>query len=253
MAESPSAFELDPATYDALIDWPRRLAREEPFYRRLFSDHDVRRVADVACGTGHHAAMFRDWGLAVLGADLSPVMIDYCRARHGESDTLRWTVRGLGESPPPGEPFDAVLCVGNSLPLVESIADVTRALRGMMALLRPGGVCVVQVLNLWRLREGPTLWQKCQRLRDTDRDRVILKGVHRAGELGHIDFVELTLHGDTVDAHTHTSELLALRADRLLLAGRSVGGQQAELFGDYERNPFDAAGSTDLIMTCQRA
>ena len=62
--------------YDAMIDWPKRLAHEGSFYRRVFEQHDVRSVVDVACGTGRHAAMFHSWGLRVEAADLSPAMID---------------------------------------------------------------------------------------------------------------------------------------------------------------------------------
>ena len=57
--------------YEAMIDWPKRLAREEPFYRRWFERCGARSVLDVACGTGHHGAMFHRWGLRVEGADLS--------------------------------------------------------------------------------------------------------------------------------------------------------------------------------------
>ena len=49
--------------YEAMIDWPKRLLTEEPFYRRWFQQVGVERVVDVACGTGHHAAMFHGWGI----------------------------------------------------------------------------------------------------------------------------------------------------------------------------------------------
>jgi ubiquinone/menaquinone biosynthesis C-methylase UbiE len=48
-----------------MIDWPKRLANESPFFHHLFDQSNVRRVADVACGTGRHADMFRSWGLEV--------------------------------------------------------------------------------------------------------------------------------------------------------------------------------------------
>jgi SAM-dependent methyltransferase len=63
--------------YEALIDWPKRLAHEEAFYRRLFERVGARSVADVACGTGHHAAMFHSWGLRVEGSDISLQMIEH--------------------------------------------------------------------------------------------------------------------------------------------------------------------------------
>ncbi len=64
--------------FDELVDWPKRLANEEPFYRRLFARIGVRRLVDVACGTGRHAAMFHSWNLHVQAADISPRMIEPC-------------------------------------------------------------------------------------------------------------------------------------------------------------------------------
>ena len=110
--------------YDAMIDWPKRLAHEGPFYRQLFERHGVRSVIDVACGTGRHAAMFRSWDLRVEGADISPAMIDRARAAFGEPAGLRWAVRGFDEPIAPAEPFDAAVCVGNSLPLAADMETV---------------------------------------------------------------------------------------------------------------------------------
>jgi SAM-dependent methyltransferase len=199
--------EFDDLTdvYEVMIDWPKRLANEEPFYRHWFARIAVRRLLDVACGTGHHAAMFRDWGLMVEGADLSPAMIARARANFGESERLRWTVRGFdqpitreGEAPaePPGataglsssetgiagkaqpedgtagqassgttQPFDATICTGNSLALAPDLRTVDCAIRQMFAAVRPGGLVIVQVLNLWQYPDGPCVWQKCKKAR----------------------------------------------------------------------------------------
>jgi len=47
-----SMFQKLTDVYEAMIDWPKRLAHEEPFYRRLFAEHSVQSVVDTACGTG---------------------------------------------------------------------------------------------------------------------------------------------------------------------------------------------------------
>jgi SAM-dependent methyltransferase len=54
-----SVFEDRPELYDALVDWSKRLAREEPFFRAVFEQVAARRVLDAACGTGRHAALFQ--------------------------------------------------------------------------------------------------------------------------------------------------------------------------------------------------
>src|SRR5512136_150671 len=92
--------------YEAMIDWPKRLAHEEPFYRRLFDRLGVRSVIDVACGTGHHATMFHSWGLRVEASDLSPTMIERALSSFGQSPSLQWTVRGFDQPIAFAEPFD---------------------------------------------------------------------------------------------------------------------------------------------------
>ena len=72
--------ELVADIYDVMIDWPKRLAHEGPFFRRLFQRADARRVLDAACGTGRHAALMHSWGLEVEAADISPAMIARAKA-----------------------------------------------------------------------------------------------------------------------------------------------------------------------------
>ncbi|MCH7872887.1 MAG: class I SAM-dependent methyltransferase, partial [Planctomycetes bacterium] len=172
-------FKPEPRTYDALINWQRRLERETPFYRRLFEQVGVERVLDVACGTGRHARMFHSWGLTVEGADVSPEMLAHCRDQTEKSDTLRWVERSFDQPAPAGAPFDAAICVGNSLAIAPDLKAVGEVLRAMTASVRPGGALVIQVLNLWRIAEGSITWQKCGRIQDDDGDRIFLKGIHR--------------------------------------------------------------------------
>src|SRR5512147_2226208 len=133
MPSRSETFDEHAAVYDLLIDWPKRLANEEPFYRRLFERVGARRVLDAACGTGRHAAMFHAWGLRVEGADLSPEMIARARAGSGEPEGLRWTVRGFDQPVERPGSFDAVVCVGNSLALAPDLQTVHRALAQLFA------------------------------------------------------------------------------------------------------------------------
>ena len=212
--------------YEAMIDWPKRLAAEEPFYRHWFQQAGVKRVVDVACGTGHHAAMFHDWGLEVEGADLSPAMIEQARAAFGEPPGLRWAVRGFDEPIPEAGSWDAVVCVGNSLALAPDLATVRTAIARMMEALRPGGVLLVQVLNLWRLPDGPCVWQKCHRTRLPQGDVLILKGVHRCGRHGYVELAVADPNGGPLLAH-ESPQFLGLEERRTGghgTAGRRGGG-----------------------------
>jgi SAM-dependent methyltransferase len=205
-----STFDQHAGVYELLVDWPRRLANEEPFYRRMFDEVGAQQVLDVACGTGHHAAMFHSWGLKVQGADISPGMIARCRARFGEPPGLQWLVRPFDQPAGAEGQFDAVICVGNSLALADDLDTVNRVVGSMLDSLRTGGVCIISVLNLWSLPQGGTIWQKCKRVQYDGADHVLLKSIHRCGDRGHVSFADLELSGSEVSPRYDSAEFLGL-------------------------------------------
>jgi SAM-dependent methyltransferase len=240
--------------YEAMIDWPKRLAHEEPFYRRLFDRVGVRRVIDVACGTGHHAAMFHRWGLRTVAADLSPAMIDRARKAFGQPPNLHWVVRSFDRPITLVEPFDVAVCVGNSLALAPDAATAQRAIGHMLAAVRTGGAIVIQVLNLHRLPDGPCVWQKCLRMTPpihVSEDLLILKGVHRCGNHGYVDLVAVNLF-DKVTMRNESTPLLGFEASELEAMARSAGAQKVSLFGGYQDEPYDRQQSVDLVMVAEK-
>ncbi len=233
--------------YEAMIDWPKRLAHEGPFYRRLFDRHGVRRVVDVACGVGQHAAMFHAWGLDVEGADLSNAMIERAWANFGEETRLHWTVRGFDQPIPSQKPFDAAVCIGNSLPLASDMKSVEQAIRQMFAAVRGGGLVVVHVLNLWRLTDGPCVWQKCRRVALPQGESLIIKGVHRCGIRGYVEL----LVADPAEGRllqTESVPLLGLEATELEAIAKAAGAADVQFFGGYQDEPYDRETSVDLVM-----
>lgn len=249
MAENPvpAAFDELVDVYDSLIDWPRRLAHEEPFFRRAFTEVNARRVLDAACGTGHHAAMFHRWGMDVEGADLSPAMIARCRERYGENERLRWQVRSFEDAVEARGRFDADVCIGNSLALAHDAAGVRRAMAAMIAALRSGGVGIIQVLNLWRIQEGPTIWQKCESRTDAAGHRVLLKGLHRVGGRGYVDLIDLRMTSAGLVKRFDTPSFMGIEAEDLAAAVKAGGGRDVRLFGGYDAEPYDRNQSVDLI------
>ena len=237
--------------YEAMIDWPKRLANEGPFYRSVVDSLTATTVLDTACGTGHHAAMLHRWGLGVEAADISPAMIERARAAFGQPDGLRWVVRGFDEPVGSGNTFDVVLCVGNSLALASDARALARAIRHMLDAVRDGGALIVHVLNLWRLPDGPCVWQKCKRVVLPRGDVLILKGVHRSADRGHVDLVLADPAGGP-PLCTESVPFQGIEAARLEALTRQAGAARVEFFGGYQQQPYDRATSVDLIMVAEK-
>jgi glycine/sarcosine N-methyltransferase len=239
--------------YEALVDWPKRLANEEPFFRRVVERFNARRVLDAACGTGRHAARFHAWGLEVEGADLSPAMVARARDRFGELEGLRFSVRSFTASVAPAPPFDVVVCVGNSLALAPDATSVEQALVQMMAATKPRGGLVLQVLNLWHLPDGPCRWQKFKRLNLGHGDIWVAKGVHRCAARGYVDLLVAPLAADGPAPYTESIPFLGLDVDALQAILRQAGAVDLQCFGGYQEQPYDRTHSTDLLLVAQKA
>ena len=237
--------------YEAMIDWPKRLAREGSFYRSCFEGAGVRSVVDVACGTGHHAALFHSGGLRVEGADVSAAMIDRARANFGEPAGLRWVVRSFDEPIGAAEPFDAAVCLGNSLALAPDRETVESAVRQMSAAVRSGGPIIIHLLNLWCLPHGPCVWQKCKRATLPQGEIVILKGIHRCETRGYVELITTSPEGALM--HSESLPLLALEAGDLESMARAAGATEVQLFGGYEGQLYQREKSVDLVLVATRS
>ncbi|HSS38419.1 MAG TPA: class I SAM-dependent methyltransferase, partial [Polyangia bacterium] len=103
---------------------------------------------DVACGTGTlltglHAD-HPDWRLA--GVDGSRAMLGICARKRGARG-ITWGRSAL-DGPLPFRPsFDAVGCFYDALNHLNDTAALNRAIAGMAAALRPGGLLVFDVTN----------------------------------------------------------------------------------------------------------
>ncbi|MCX6031380.1 MAG: class I SAM-dependent methyltransferase [Chloroflexi bacterium] len=143
--------------FDVMTDWDARLAAEGPFLQQLLDAAGAATVLDAACGSGGHALWLARQGYQVAGADVSLGMIalaqEKATAAGQDVPFVAADMAHLSPKVPSSssefrrETFDAVLCLGNSLPHLLTQADLVVALRGMAAVLRPGGLFVTQNLN----------------------------------------------------------------------------------------------------------
>ena len=248
-AEVP-LYDRFASAYDLMIDWDARLANEAPFFEWVFSRSDARRVVDVACGTGRHAAMFASWGLDVVGLDASEAMVEAARRRNPGS---RFEVADFLSAPraAPG-PFDVVFCIGNSLPHLTSPAEVQQALEGFASMLRPGGALVVQNRNVDRMyAKGERLLGPSARTADGV-EYVFVRLYDLEPERMRLTIVTLAREADTWSAAADSTVLIPLFAKSLLPMVERAGFAQVDTYGAYDRQQYEPASSVDLTFVATR-
>jgi glycine/sarcosine N-methyltransferase len=242
--------------YDRFMNWPARLAAELPFVELQLHKVGARRVLDAACGTGQHAIALARSGYEVVGADISAGMIE--RARHNAAAAgveARFEMAGFGElSARLGTGFDALLCLGNSLPHLLTLPDLSAALADFVACLRPDGLLLVQNRNFDRVQARRERWMDPQAHREADQEWVFLRFYDFEDERM-LTFNMVTLQRQTDgkwEQRVASTRLWPQRAGELLAALAEVNFGHANCYGDMQGAPFEPNSSPNLVLTARQ-
>jgi glycine/sarcosine N-methyltransferase len=213
-------------------------------------------VLDAACGTGQHAIALARRGYDVAGADLSAGMIERASANaKAESVAMRFVKAGFGRlSAQVGAGFDALLCLGNSLPHLLTLADLASALADFAMCLRPGGVLLIQNRNFDRVLARRERWMEPQSYREGDREWLFLR-MYDFRRDGLLDFHVLTLQRKGSEAWTQrvaTSPLWPQREGELTAALAEAGFAAVISYGNLAGAPFEPDASPNLVLTARR-
>jgi SAM-dependent methyltransferase len=102
----------------------------------LLRQRDATNLLEVGAGTGYDSLYFQEQGMQVVCTDLSPAMVELCRAKGLDARVADF----LGLGVPPGS-FDAVYAL-NCLLHVPT-PDLPRVLEAIEEVLVPGGLLYV--------------------------------------------------------------------------------------------------------------
>jgi SAM-dependent methyltransferase len=263
------------ADYDRFVDWLGRLAAELPFIEeQLHAVQDqsapepggAYRVLDTACGTGMHAIALAQRGYSVVGTDLSAGMIKRAldNAAAEEVDA-RFEVAGFGDLAQTlgGPTFDAILCLGNSLPHLLSQSQLADALSDMATCLRPGGLLMIQNRNFDAVlaqrkrgaEPGAGRWMPPQAHQESGKEWLFLRFYDFEPD-GTLVFNVVTLRreaaGDDWDQQIVATQLWPLKQEELMAALDATGFEAITCWGDMQGAAFDPESSGNLVVTARR-
>lgn len=254
--EKVPLYDVFSADYDRFVDWQSRLTYELPFIEEQLAAVGARRLLDAACGTGAHAIALARRGYSAVGTDLSAGMIE--RARQNASavnSTARFVVAGFGQlAEQVGGPFDALLCLGNSLSHALSTEELERTLCDFAAMLRPGGLLLVQNRNFDQVLAQRQRWIEPQSHREDEADWLFVR-FYDWGPDGDLTFNVLTLKRDAPDQpwrqQATATRLQPWRRAELVEVLQAAGFTQIIAWGDMQGTPFDSQTSGNLILTAR--
>jgi SAM-dependent methyltransferase len=107
-----------------------------------FARRPVRRVLDIACGTGPHLIRLADRGYAMTGLDLSPRNVEFVRQRMQDRGGAADMSVGDMTNFRLARPVDAAICMQDSQGHLLSNEALLAHLRCVAKALRPGGLYV---------------------------------------------------------------------------------------------------------------
>lgn len=245
--------------YSRLIAWPARFEREWPLFEEAFRDAPSKRLLDLGSGTGEHARFLGSKGFDVTGVDTSPAMLEKSRA--AGVDGVRFIdgdMRELGALFPE-ERFGGAICVGNALPHLSGEGDLRRLAQGLRQVLLPGGAFVLQMINYDRIEAKKERALPLTFLPDPDNvgaTIVFLRTMELLDD-GRVIFMPTTLRqrSDREEpielVATQRVEIRGWRCAGIERELRDAGFASITAYGSYQKSPFEAPESRDVILVAR--
>ncbi|MBN1348353.1 class I SAM-dependent methyltransferase [candidate division KSB1 bacterium] len=239
------------ATYDKMTHFQARLKNEAKTMKQWVNRYQLESVIDAACGTGIHAIGLAQMGIRVVGADVSDAMLEQARQNaEKQGVTISWIQTPMQQLHRQiSGAFDAVMCLGNSLPHLLNELELDAAMKSFSAVSNANGRCVLQLLNYKRILEN--------------RERII--GIRRDDHTQLIRFYDftppliqfniLTIQWEN-EKSSHRLQTTPLfpyvkaQIEYALLANNFV---DIEYFGDMQFTSFDENNSPNLVVTARKA
>lgn len=209
-----------------------------PAHKTFFaSELHGKTILDVGAATGNLTAYLSLQGYEVTAIDLSERLI--AKAAEKGVTVQQLNMLAIDELPT----FDNIVCIGNTLPHLDSKTSVQLFLQKAYRQLTQGGKLVLQLVNFQKYfaqQQGDYLGN----LPLIENDKVKFERYYYLNEEGKIRFK--TILDDTIK----NEELLQpIFADQLTEWLTQIGFQAINLYGNFKKDPFDKEKSMALIVT----
>ncbi|MCK4766459.1 MAG: class I SAM-dependent methyltransferase [Candidatus Aminicenantes bacterium] len=237
-----SLYEKISSYYDMLF--PLKEARLS--FVGSFLKEGGQKILDVGCATGELALALTGKGHRVTAFDLDGDMIHAAREktknRGLKVEFVEKDMAALGRDFRPAS-FDAVVCFGNTLVHLENREKIEDFFRGVLKVLKKGGVFLFQVVNFDRVLSGEI--KKLPVLENENftflREYFLQEGTRR------IRFGARLILKKEEKVLESSTFLYPLTFQEAQTALKNAGFAKQQFFGNDRKTPFDRERSPALI------
>ena len=212
-----------------------------PAHKTFFaSELHGKTILDVGAATGNLTAYLSSQGYEVTAIDLSERLI--AKAAEKGVTVQQLNMLAIDELPM----FDNIVCIGNTLPHLDSKTSVQLFLQKAYGQLTQGGKLVLQLVNFQKYfaqQQGDYLGN----LPLIENDKVKFERYYYLNEEGKIIFK--TILDDTIKNEELLQPIFAEELTRWLT---QMGFQAINLYGNFKKDPFDKEKSMALIITAEK-
>ncbi len=191
-------------------------------------------VLDLCCGQGRHSVELARRGYDVTGLDLSAEYLRLTEAAAAEADLTLSTVEADMRAIPYESRFDALINMYSSFGYLESEAEDFKVLTAVQRALKPGGRCLLDLLNReWVVHNnGPTDWHH-----GPDGTLYLeARELDLAASRNHVTFTAVAPNGERRELDGHHIRLYTLR--EMIGALEAAGLRYEAVYGGYSSEPY---------------
>lgn len=234
--------------YDEFGDIGNYLGSEKAFFKQLFTENHVQTVLDCACGTGQHLYMLSELGYRVFGSDYSASMLHVAannlKSNGMQIDLRQCDFRNLQKAF--AESFDAIVCLTTALPHLHTDEDLVTALKSMKNSLKPNGILVLtQGTTHFTLTLAPVEVV----VNREDFSRIFVK--EHDDRFQTVRVLDLYHSKERMESNQYDIVYRIILDDGYRRLLNEAGFEDIQIYGDYDRRPYDKE-SRRLIVTARR-
>ena len=202
-----------------------------------------KRILDIGCGAGRHAAAMASLGHTVVGMDLSANSIAKAHFMHASKKMrlqfIQGDMRCIASQFAP-DAFEAVTMLFTSFGYFEKEEELEKTLRGVRRVLKPQGPFVLDFLNLHQVKSAVVPFERVTKGGvEFELNRRIADG-----------WIEKSIqYNDSQGISQHyVDRVKAFSPENLLTMLETVGFRSFQTFGNYKLHPLVKSSPRCIIV-----